>query len=98
MATAHRGGVSVSFTRQTGNRLIAILLVNWVGSVVGALMVSILSDRTAIDVFNVMFAVVVGSVVVVYLLKRDLLSSLLLVSGGLMAFAITVTLATLFGL
>lgn len=98
MATAHRGGVSVSFTRLTGNRLIAILLFNWVGSVVGALMVSVLSDRKAIDVFNVMFAVVVGSVVVVYLLKRDLLSSLLLVSGGLMAFTITVTLATLFGL
>ena len=98
MATAHRGGGGVSFTRQTDNRLIAILLFNWVGSVVGALMVSILSDRKGIDVFTVMFAVVVGSVVVVYLLKRNLLSSLLLVSGGLMAFAITVMLATLFGL
>ena len=97
MATAHRGA-SVSFTKQTGNRLIAILLSNWVGSVVGALMVSAVSDRRAIDVFNVMFALVVGSVVVIYLLKRDLLSSLLLVGGGLMAFAITVTLATLFGL
>lgn len=97
MAVAHRGA-RVSFTKQNGNRLIAILLSTWAGSVVGALMVSAVSDRSAIDVFNVVFAIVVGSVVVVYLFKRDLLSSLLLVGGGLMAFAITVAVASLLSL
>lgn len=61
-------------------------------------MISALSERRALDAFIVMFAIVVGSVIAVYLFRRDLLSALLLVGGGLITFAVTVVLANLLGL
>ncbi|VXB61578.1 hypothetical protein [Brevundimonas sp. G8] len=86
------------FTKEKGNRLIAIILSSWVVCVVTGLMISAVSERRALDAFIVMFAIVVGSAIAAYLFSRDLLSALLLVGGGLIAFAVTVVLATLLGL
>ena len=88
----------MTFTKEKGDRLIAILLASWGSCVVVGLMISALSERRALDVFIVMFAIVVAGVIAAYLFKRDLLSALLLVGGGLIAFAITVVLANLLGL
>lgn len=86
------------FTRDKGNRLIAILLSSWAICVVAGLMISVVSERRALDAFILMFAIAVGSVIAACLFRRDLLSALLLVGGGLLAFAITVVLANLLGL
>ena len=88
----------MTFTEEKGNRLIAIILSSWAVCVVTGLMISALSERRALDAFIVMFAIVVGSVIAVYLFRRDVLSALLLVGGGLITFAITVVLANLLGL
>lgn len=88
----------MTFTKAKGNRLIAILLSSWAVCVVVGLMISALSERRALDAFIVMFAIVVASVIAACLFRRDLLSALLLVGGGLIAFAITVVLVNLLGL
>ena len=88
----------MTFTKEKGNRLIAILLSSWAVCVIVGLMISAVSERPALDAFIVMFAIVVGSVIAVSLFRRDLLSALLLVGGGLFAFAITVVLENLLGL
>jgi len=88
----------MTFTKEKGNRLIAIVLSTWAVCVIAGLMISALSERRALDAFIVMFAIVVGSVIAVYLFRRDLLSALLLVGGGLITFAVTVVLANLLGL
>ena len=87
----------MTFTKEKGNRLIAILLSSWTACVTVGLMISVLSEHRALDAFIVMFAIVIASVITVCLFRRDLLSSLLLVGGGLFAFAITVVLANILG-
>lgn len=57
-----------------------------------------LSDLSALNAFIKMFAVCISAIVFAHLVRRDLLSSLLLIGGGLIAFAITVFLFKLLGL
>jgi len=88
----------MSFTKKDGDRLIVILLSTWGVCAVAGWVVSIIADRSAINAFIVMFATCITAVVVVCLARRDLLSSLLLIGGGLLAFSLTVFVFKLLGL
>lgn len=88
----------MSFTRKDGDRLVAILLSTWAVCAVVGWTVSVIADRSALNAFIVMFAVCISAIVVVCLGRRDLLSSLLLIGGGLIAFSLTVFLFKLLGL
>jgi len=85
----------MSFTKQHGNRLLVLLGANWLGSLFVAFAVSVLSGREVIPIFIVAFAICIAAIVLVLLWRRDLLSSLLMIGGGLIAFALTEVSATL---
>ena len=88
----------MSFTKKDGDRLFVLLLSNWGICAVGGWIISVIADRSALNAFIVMFAVCIAALVVMFLARRDLLSSLLLIGGGLLAFSLTVFVFKLLGL
>lgn len=86
-----------AFTKGDGNRLIAILLGAWAVCLGAALAISSTTDHSTLYWFMVMFGICIAVAVLHRLLRKDLLSSLLLIGGALIAFAITVKVMELLG-
>ena len=86
----------MSFTKQQGNRLLLLLGANWLGSLILAFALFSLPGRDVVSTFIVGFAICTGAIVLVLLWRRDLLSSLLMIGGGLMLFALAEVLLSAF--
>jgi hypothetical protein len=85
----------MAFERRQGNRVALILVIIWMVCVALSGLVTVIYPGSFLRSFNVTFAICCGTIAFTFLGIRDVLSALLMASGGLILFSLTVIIRAL---